>query len=36
MDANYTNDIALIANTPTKAESLLHGLEWAAGGIGLH
>ena len=27
---------ALIENTPTQAESLLHSLEQAAGGIGLH
>ena len=27
---------ALPANTPTQAESLLHSLEWAAGGISLH
>ena len=26
----------LLANTPTQAESLLHSLEQAAGGIGLH
>ena len=36
MDANDTNDIALLANTTTQAESLLHSLEWAARGIGLH
>ena len=35
-DVDYINDIALIANTPAQAESLLHSLEWAAGGIGLH
>ena len=35
-DADYANDIALLANTPTQAETLLHGLEWAAAGIGLH
>ena len=35
-DADYANDIALFANTPTKAESLLHSLEQVAGGIGLH
>ena len=27
MDANYTDDIALLANTPTQAETLLHSLE---------
>ena len=26
-DANYADDIALLANTPTRAESLLHSLE---------
>ena len=35
-DADYANDIALIANTPALAESLLHSLEQAAGGKGLH
>ena len=35
-DADYTDDIALLANSPAKAESLLHSLERAAGGIGLH
>ena len=35
-DADYTDDIALLANTPTQAESLLHSLEQAAGVIGLH
>ena len=34
--ADYADDIALLANTPTQAESLLHSPEWAAGGIGLH
>ena len=32
-NADYTNDIALLAHTPAKAESLLHSLEWAAAGI---
>ena len=36
MDADYANDIALLANTPTQAETLLHSLEWAAAGTGLH
>ena len=27
---------ALLTNTPTKAESLLHSLEQAVGGISLH
>ena len=35
-DADYTDDITLPANTPAQAESLLHNLEWAVGGIGLH
>ena len=35
-DANYADDIVLLASTPAQAESLLHSLEWAAGGIGLH
>ena len=32
----YANDIAILANTPNQAETLLHSLEWAATGIGLH
>ena len=36
MAADYADDIALIANTPTQAKYLLHCLEWAVGGIGLH
>ena len=35
-NVNYTDDIALLANTPAQAESLLHSLEWGAGGIDLH
>ena len=35
-DANYADDIALPENTPAQAESQLHSLERAAGGIGLH
>ena len=35
-DADYTNDIALLANAPAQAETLLHSLERAAAGIGLH
>ena len=35
MDADYPDDITVLANTPTQAESLLHSLEQAAGGIGL-
>ena len=34
-DADYADDIALLANTPTQAESLLYSLEKAAGGIGV-
>ena len=36
MDADYAYGIALLANTPTQAESLQHSLEQAAGGIGPH
>ena len=36
MDADYADDIVLLANTPTQAESLLHSLKQAAGGIVLH
>ena len=35
-DADYADDIALLANTPNQAEILLHSLERAAAGIGLH
>ena len=35
-DADYADDIALLANTPTQAEILLHSLERVAAGIGLH
>ena len=35
-DADYADDIALLANTPNQAETLLHSLERAATGIGLH
>ena len=35
-DADYTDDIALLANAPAQAETLLHSLERAAVGIGLH
>ena len=34
-DADYADDIAILANTPNQAETLLHSLEWAAAGIGL-
>ena len=33
---DYIDDIALLANTPTQTATLLHSLEWAAGGIGLY
>ena len=35
-DANYADDITILANTPNQAETLLHSLERAAAGIGLH
>ena len=35
-DADYADDIAILANTPNKAETLLRSLERAATGIGLH
>ena len=35
-DADYADDIVLLANTPTQAETLLYSMEWAAAGIGLH
>ena len=35
-DADYTDDITLLANSPTQAESLQYSLEQAAGGISLH
>ena len=35
-DADYANDIVLLANTPSQAETLLHSLERAAADIGLH
>ena len=34
--ADYADDIAILANTPNQAETLLHSLERAATGIGLH
>ena len=33
---NYADDIALLANASTQAKTLLHSLEQAAAGIGLH
>ena len=35
-DADYADDIAILANTPNQAEILLHSLERAAAGIGLY
>ena len=35
-DTDYTDGIALLANTPAQAKFLLHSLERAAGGIGLN
>ena len=35
-DADYADDIAVLANTPNQAETLLHSWERAAAGIVLH
>ena len=35
-DAGYADDIAMLANMPNQAETLLHSLERATAGIGLH
>ena len=35
-DADYANDIVIQVNTSNQPEILLHSLEWAAAGIGLH
>ena len=35
-DADYADDIAIVANTPNQAETLLHSLEQEDAGIGLH
>ena len=35
-DADYADDIAILANTPNQAQTLLHSLERAAAGIGLY
>ena len=35
-EADYSDDIAILANTPNQTETLLHSLERAATGIGLH
>ena len=35
-DTDYTDDIAILENTPNQAETLLHSLKQAAAGIGLY
>ena len=35
-NADYVDVIALLANTPAQAETLLHSLERTAASIGLH
>ena len=35
-NAGYADGIAILANAPAQAETLLHSLERAAAGIGLH
>ena len=35
-DADYADDIAILANTANHAKTLLHNMERAAAGIGLH
>ena len=35
-NADYTDDIAILANSPAQAETLLHSLERADTGIGLY
>ena len=35
-DADYADNITILANTPNQAETQLHSLERAAAGIGLH
>ena len=35
-DADYVEDLVLLANTLAQAESLLYSLEKAAGSIGIH
>ena len=35
-NADYADDIAILANTPNRAKTLLHSLERAAAGIGLY
>ena len=35
-DTDYADDIAILVNSPAQAETLLHSLERATAGIGLH
>ena len=35
-DADYADDITILANTPNQAETLLHSLKRVAADIGLH
>ena len=35
-DADYADDMAILANAPDQAETLLHGLKRAAAGMGLY
>ena len=35
-DADYADDLVLLANTSTKTTSLLHNLEQVVSGIGLY
>ncbi len=35
-DADYADEIAILANTLAQAKTLLHSLERASAGIGLH
>ena len=35
-DADYADDIAILANTPDQAETLLYSLERAVAGIGFY
>ena len=35
-DVDYADDIAILENTPNQTETLLHSLERAAAGIGIH
>ena len=35
-DTDYADDLALLTNAPSRAESLLHSLEQAVEGVGLY